>query len=102
MLAPLFCVAGASTPAPAPAPAPAARPAASAAEIGEASVAQLLQDPAQQDWRVRRLPGNTAVLVIEFPGLRPQGEAMSRIAALLEKKAGRAASGYSATRNCKR
>lgn len=68
-----------------PAPEPAPRPVARVAEIGEASVAQLLQGPAAQDWRVHRLRGNAAVLVIEFPGLLAQGEAMNRIAALLEK-----------------
>lgn len=67
------------------APVPAPRPAAPAVEIGEAGVAQLLQGPATPDWRVHRLRGNAAVLVIEFPGLLAQGEAMNRIAALLEK-----------------
>lgn len=72
-------------PQPAPEPEPAPRPAASQVEIGEASVAQLLEGPAAQDWRVHRLRGNPAVLVIEFPGLLAQGQAMNRIAALLEK-----------------
>ena len=37
------------------------------------------------DWRVARLKENTAVLVVEFPNLSAQGEAMNRMAALLEK-----------------
>ncbi len=54
----------------------------------EASFEQLLQAPAGPDWRVRRLRGNPAVLVIEFPSLLAQGEAMNRMAALLEKTGG--------------
>ena len=73
------------TPQPAVAPEPAPQPAASKVEIGEATVTQLLEVRALQDWRVHRLRGNAAVLVIEFPGLLSQGEAMNRIAALLEK-----------------
>ena len=37
------------------------------------------------DWRVARLKENTAVLVVEFPNLSAQGQAMNRMAALLEK-----------------
>ena len=37
---------------------------------------------------MRRLRGNPAVLVIEFPGLRAQGEALNRMAALLERSGG--------------
>lgn len=47
----------------------------------------MLQGRALQDWRVARLQGNAAVLVIEFPGLLAQGQAMNRAAALLEKRA---------------
>jgi hypothetical protein len=78
-----------SAPAPAAvqAPAPVAAPQAAPVrmEVGEASVTQMLQARTLQDWRVARLQGNTAVLVIEFPGLLAQGEALNRIAALLEK-----------------
>jgi hypothetical protein len=56
--------------------------------IGEASVEQLLQAPPSGDWAVRRLRGNPAVLVIEFPSLQAQGQALNRIAALLEKGGG--------------
>lgn len=74
-------------PAPAPvlAPQPTPQPAATKPVITEATVAQLLEGRPQPDWRVHRLRGNPAVLVIEFPGLQAQGEAMNRIAALLEK-----------------
>jgi hypothetical protein len=70
---------------PGPAEVPAPVPPARAAEISDASVTQLLQQRAEHDWRVHRLRGNTAVLVVEFPGLLAQGEAMNRLAALLEK-----------------
>lgn len=36
-------------------------------------------------WRVAQFQGNPALLIIEFPNLAEQGEAMNRIAALLEK-----------------
>lgn len=55
----------------------------------EASVEQLLQMTARGDWQVHRLRGNPAVLVIEFPGLLAQGEALNRMAALLEKNGGK-------------
>lgn len=37
------------------------------------------------DWRVGRVAGLPRVLVIEFPDLEAQGQAMNRVAALLEK-----------------
>ena len=77
-----------ATPATQAAPSPTALPATASADIPEASLQQLLQAPAEPDWRVRRLRGNPAVLVIEFPGLRAQGEALNRMAALLERSGG--------------
>jgi hypothetical protein len=52
------------------------------------SVAELLAAPKSADWRVARLRSNTAVLVIEFPGLTEQGRAMNRLAAMYEKRGG--------------
>ncbi|KQP35451.1 hypothetical protein ASF44_19090 [Pseudorhodoferax sp. Leaf274] len=63
-----------------------AAPAPTRIEIAEATVTQMLQQQPLQDWRIARLQGNAAVLVIEFPGLLSQGQAMNRVAALLEKK----------------
>lgn len=40
------------------------------------------------DWKVARVRGQPAVLVIEFPSLREQGLALNRAAALIEKAAG--------------
>ena len=37
------------------------------------------------DWRVSRLAGNPAVMIIEFPDLSEQGDALNRVAALIEK-----------------
>lgn len=72
---------------PPPEPAAAAK---AAPAIASASLAQLLAADSQQgqpkDWRVARLLGNEAVLVIEFPNLREQGLAFNRAAAFLEKK----------------
>ncbi len=76
----------ATLPAEVHAPAAVPAPAASRPQVGQASVAQLLQAEPVPDWRVARLQGNPAVMVIEFPGLLAQGQAMNRIAALLEKK----------------
>ncbi|TDP63540.1 hypothetical protein [Roseateles toxinivorans] len=72
--------------------APATPPAAAAAElppaIPEATLEQLLAAPKSADWRIARLAGNTAVMVIEFPSLLAQGQAFNRAAALLEKTRG--------------
>ena len=38
-----------------------------------------------RDWRVGRVAGYPAVVLIEFPGLAAQGRTMNRLAALLEK-----------------
>lgn len=75
----------ASVPAPLPPkPAVLAKP---AALIESASLEQLLATHGQPaDWRVARLLGNEAVLVIEFPNLREQGLAFNRAAAFIEKK----------------
>lgn len=81
--------AASAPPAPLAAPALAASAMPSTADIPEASVEQLLQTTVQRDWQVRRLRGNPAVLVIEFPGLLAQGEALNRMAALLEKNGGK-------------
>ena len=40
------------------------------------------------DWQSNWLRSNPAVLVLEFPGLQAQGQALTRIAALIEKKGG--------------
>nr|WP_316643690.1 hypothetical protein [uncultured Roseateles sp.] len=56
--------------------------------IPEATVEQLLAAPKSSDWRVARLTGNTAVIVIEFPSLLAQGQAFNRAAAFLEKTRG--------------
>ncbi len=48
----------------------------------------LLAEVAQQDWIVRRWREYPAVLVVQFPGLLAQGQALNRIAALLEKGRG--------------
>ena len=56
-----------------------------------ASIAQLLAGASAKnaaDWRVVRLQGNAAVLVIEFPTLLVQGQTFNRAAALLEKTGG--------------
>ena len=66
----------------------AAQTAAAVGQFAEADVNELLRGPAEPDWRVHRLRGNPAVLVIEFPSLLAQGEALNRTAALLEKKGG--------------
>ncbi|MBT9459315.1 MAG: hypothetical protein IV097_22045 [Burkholderiaceae bacterium] len=67
-------------------------PATAAAElppaIPEATLEQLLAAPKSADWRIARLAGNTAVMVIEFPSLLAQGQAFNRAAALLEKTRG--------------
>lgn len=54
-----------------------------------ASLAELRQQHALSDWRVRRLRGAEAILVIEFPNLDTQGETLNRVAAFLEKARGR-------------
>lgn len=77
-----------ATPATQAVPSPTAAPTSTSAGIPEASLQQLLQATAGPDWRLRRLRGNLAVLVIEFPSLLAQGEAMNRMAALLEKTGG--------------
>ena len=53
--------------------------------FAQADVDELLRGPPEADWRVSRMRGNPAVLVIEFPSLLAQGEACNRMAALLEK-----------------
>jgi hypothetical protein len=37
------------------------------------------------DWRLARQLGNPAVLIVEFPNLAEQGDALNRVAALVEK-----------------
>lgn len=69
---------------PVPAPVAAAVAPAPASGPRELNPAGLLAGHSS-DWRVARLQGNRAILVIEFPNLREQGAAMNRIAALLEK-----------------
>jgi len=71
--------------APEPAVAPAA---ATAADFAAFTPEQLLAEQATADWQVHRLAGHPAVLVIEFPTLAAQGEALNRAAALIEKKGG--------------
>jgi hypothetical protein len=56
-----------------------------------ASIGQLLVGSPEknaEDWRVLRLQGNAAVLVIEFATLLAQGQTFNRAAALLEKTGG--------------
>jgi hypothetical protein len=65
-----------------PAPAPPA-PIATAAVEG-ASYDELLAGRSD-DWRVARLALNPKILVVEFPTLAAQGQALNRLAALLEK-----------------
>ncbi len=57
-------------------------------EIAAFTADQLQAEVSNGDWQVHRLAGNAAVLVIEFPTLTAQGEALNRAAALIEKKAG--------------
>lgn len=71
-------------PAPVAISTPARAPDSPASGPRELNAAQLLAGHSS-DWRVARLQGNRAILVIEFPNLREQGAAMNRIAALLEK-----------------
>lgn len=63
--------------------------AAASPAVPQASVEDLLALPRGGDWQARRLRGNRAVLVIQFPGLRAQGRTLNRAAALLEKSGGR-------------
>lgn len=56
--------------------------------IPVAGVDDLLAEVARQDWIVRRWRDYPAVLVVQFPGLPVQGQALNRIAALLEKGQG--------------
>ena len=83
--------------APAPVAEPLIEPAAAAAPVVQAGPSQIAAFTADQlqaelsnngDWQVHRLAGNPAVLVIEFPTLAAQGEALNRAAALIEKKGG--------------
>lgn len=53
--------------------------------IEQASVDELLTLRSDGDWQPRWLRDNGAVLVIQFPGLRAQGRALNRTAALIEK-----------------
>lgn len=77
-----------------PTPTPVALPTAvnsKLAGLASVSVAQLLAGWSGEnaaDWRVARLQGNAAVLVIEFPTLLVQGQTFNRAAALLEKTGG--------------
>jgi hypothetical protein len=63
-------------------------PAASAPQIALASLTELLRAPRTADWRVRRFRDNSAILIVEFPGLDAQGSAMNRVAAMYEKRDG--------------
>lgn len=54
-----------------------------------ATEAQMLDDADLHDWRLYRWRDHPAVLVIQFPGLLAQGQALNRAAALLEKGQGR-------------
>lgn len=87
-LVPVLLVAGCGTGAEQQAPAasvPAVPPSVPmASTLPRLSVDDLLKGRSD-DWRVARFQGNPALLVIEFPNLTEQGEAMNRIAALLEK-----------------
>lgn len=67
-------------------PARLATPAPSAV-LQQLDVPELLRDRSSPDsgWRLARLRGNPAVMVLEFPNLAEQGAAMNRIAALVEK-----------------
>ena len=51
------------------------------------SLTELLQRPASARLRWSRFEPNPAILVIEYPGLREQGLAMNRLAAMFEKRA---------------
>lgn len=64
--------------------APEALPAAPAEAHRALSVPEWLGGHAP-DWRIARLAENPEVLVIEFPDLRDQGEAMNRLAAFVQK-----------------
>ena len=57
----------------------------SVAGLATASADELLALRPDGDWQPRWLRGNGAVLVIQFPGLRVQGRALNRAAALIEK-----------------
>lgn len=92
--APELASAAVATPAPAAlaAATPAAAPGADKrapgnAVVQQADIAELLRDrsTAAGTWRLARLRGNPAVMVLEFPNLSEQGAAMNRIAALVEK-----------------
>ncbi|RZJ06490.1 MAG: hypothetical protein EOP39_19030 [Rubrivivax sp.] len=52
------------------------------------SADELLGEVDRQDWLVRRWREQPEVLVIQFPGLLAQGQALNRAAALLEKGRG--------------
>jgi hypothetical protein len=54
------------------------------AVVPQATVAELLAGRSA-DWRVARLKGRPAILVIEFPDLSAQAMAMNRLAAWVEK-----------------
>ena len=80
----------AATPAAATAAATGAPPASAMASAGRsAPLPQLdlagLLAGRSADWRVSRLAGNPAVMIIEFPDLSEQGDALNRVAALVEK-----------------
>ena len=53
-----------------------------------ASLDEILAAKTVPDWLWWRLRENTAVLVLEFPSLIEQGEAMNRMAAFIEKRGG--------------
>ncbi len=62
-----------------------AAPVATTAGLPEQSLEQLLARDNDGSWRLVRLAGQPAVLVLEFPNLLAQGHALNRAAALIEK-----------------
>lgn len=70
---------------PEPAAEPAVQAVATTAGLPEQSLDQLLARSNDGNWRLVRLAGQPAVLVLEFPNLLAQGHALNRAAALIEK-----------------
>lgn len=76
----------------APVPADVAAPppvtASAALDLPQAGAGELLAEVDRRDWLVRRWREHPAVVVIQFPSLLAQGQALNRAAALLEKGQG--------------
>ncbi|MFG6413678.1 hypothetical protein ACG02S_07165 [Roseateles sp. DC23W] len=66
----------------------AAHAASAALELPLAGADELLAEVDRRDWLVRRWREQPAVVVIQFPSLLAQGQALNRAAALLEKGRG--------------